>query len=119
MAYFTAKDSTFFKKTCDEIGHHPAVLYSVSQLLNDVGASFINEGIYWIADMLIKNKQEHSEDIHPNTIYYLNHIARRFVYLNRTRIKSTRMLRDKVLILLDFLFEKGSVSGYLLREEVF
>lgn len=29
------------------------------------------------------------------------------------------MLRDKVLILLDYLFAKGSVSGYLLREEIF
>jgi hypothetical protein len=113
------KDSTFFKKVCNDIGYHPAVLYSVSKLLNEVGMSFLNEGIHWIADMLMKNKSQLEEDIHPNTIYYLNHIARRFVYLNRTKIKSNRMLRDKVLILLDFLIEQGSVSGYLLREEIF
>jgi hypothetical protein len=29
------------------------------------------------------------------------------------------MLRDKVLVLLDYLITKGSVSRYLLREEVF
>lgn len=69
--------------------------------------------------MLSSNKSLSKVDVHPNTIYYLNHIARRFVYLNRTKIKTNRMLREKVLVLLNYLFTKGSVSGYLLREEVF
>jgi len=69
--------------------------------------------------MLSSHKNLANEKVHPNTIYYLNLIARRFVYLNRTKIKGNRMLRNKVLVLLDYLFAKGSVSGYLLREEVF
>jgi hypothetical protein len=113
------KDAAFFKKACEEIGNHPAVLYSISKLLNEVGAPFLNEGIHWIVDMISKHKNLIGEEIHPNTIYYLNLIARRFVYLNRTKIKANRMLRNNVLILLDYLFAKGSVSGYLLREEVF
>lgn len=113
------KDATFFKRVCDEMGGYPAVLYSISKLLNEVGTPFLNEGIHWIADMISSHKNLANEEVHPNTIYYLNLIARRFVYLNRTKIKSNRMLRNKVLVLLDYLFAKGSVSGYLLREEVF
>ncbi len=113
------KDAAFFKSVCSEMGGHPAVLYSISKLLNEVGTPFLNEGIYWIADMISNHKNLANEEVHPNCIYYLNLIARRFVYLNRTKIKVNCMLRNKVLILLDYLFAKGSVSGYLLREEVF
>ncbi|MBN8720078.1 MAG: ATP-binding protein [Sediminibacterium magnilacihabitans] len=112
-------NSAFFKKVCDDIGHHPEVLYSISKFLNEVGTPYLNEGLHWICDMLSSNKSLSKVDVHPNTIYYLNHIARRFVYLNRTKIKTNRMLREKVLVLLNYLFTKGSVSGYLLREEVF
>lgn len=112
-------NSAFFKTVCDETGHHPEVLYSISKLLNDEGSHYLNEGLYWISDMLSRHESLYNADVHPNTIYYLNHIARRFVYLNRTAIKANRLLRDKVLVLLNYLFTKGSVSGYLLREEVF
>ncbi len=112
-------DSAFFKKVCEEMGSHPTVLYSISKLLNEVGTPYLNEGIYWIADMISNYRSLAGEEVHPNTIYYLNLIARRFVYVNRTKIKANRMLRTKVLVLLDYLFVNGSVSGYLLREEVF
>jgi len=112
-------NSTFFKTVCDEAGNHPEVLYSVSKLLNDEGSGYLNEGLHWISDMLSRHESLYNGEVHPNTIYYLNHIARRFVYLNRTQIKANRMLREKVLVLLNYLITKGSVSGYLLREEVF
>ncbi|MBV4357359.1 AVAST type 4 anti-phage nuclease Avs4 [Pinibacter aurantiacus] len=112
-------DSVFFKKICGEMGAHKEVLYSIARLLNEIGSSYLNEGVYWVADMIVNNKKYVNEDIHPNTIYYLNQIARKFIYLNRTKIKSNRMLRSRILIVLNFLFGQGSVTGYLLREEVF
>lgn len=112
-------NSAFFKTVCDETGHHPEVLYSISKLLNDEGSHYLNEGLYWISDMLSCSENLHKYDVHPNTIFYLNQIARRFVYMNRTQIKTNRMIREKVLVLLNYLVSKGSVSGYLLREEVF
>jgi hypothetical protein len=112
-------DSLFFKHVCEDIGYHPEVLYSISKLLNEVGSTYLNEGLHWISGMLSRHESLYNAEVHPNTIYYLNHIARRFVYLNRTQIKANRMLREKVLVLLNYLVTKGSVSGYLLREEVF
>lgn len=112
-------DSLFFKHVCEDMGHHPEVLYSISKFLNDVGSTYLNDGLHWISSMLSRHESLYKADAHPNTIYYLNHIARRFVYQKRTAIKANRLLRDKVLVLLNYLVTKGSVSGYLLREEVF
>lgn len=113
------KDSAFFKKICQNMGAHPAVLYSIAKLLNEIGASFSDEGLIWIADLFTQHKKLSAADVHPNTIYYLEIIARRFVYLNWTNIKRNLLLKGKVLTLLDYLVSKGSVNGYLLREEVF
>lgn len=113
------RETVFFKKASMEMGHHPAVLYSISKLLNDIGASFLEDGLVWLADMLSENVNLHSEDLPPNTIYYLEVILRKYVYLNRTKLKTHRLMKDKILILLDFLVSKGSVNGYLLREDIF
>lgn len=113
-----ADNLPFFQKVCAEMGRHPVVLYSISKLLNEIGSPFLNDGIFWIADILSQNKTVRREALQPNTVYYLERLARRHVYLNRSKLKTNRLLRSKLLVLLDFLFEKGSVSGYLLREDV-
>lgn len=113
------RETLFLKKVCSEMGSHPAVLFSISKLLNEVGSPFIAEGITWIADMLLQNKNLHKEDLIPSTIYYLDIIIRKYVYLNRTMLKSNKIMKTKVLVILDFLVAKGSVNGYLLREDIF
>ena len=37
---------------------------------------------------------------------------------NREKIKKTKKLKTQILIILDFLIEKGSVVGYILRENI-
>ncbi len=113
------REKLFFRKACLEIGGHPAVLFSIAKFLNQVGSTFIDDGIIWIADMLADNTNLHIEDLPTNTIYYLEILARRYVYLNRTKLKTSRIIKDKVLVLLNFLVAKGSVSGYLLREDIY
>ena len=112
------KDTAFFQKVSAEMGQHPTVLYSIAKLLNQIGAPFLEQGIFWIADMLSENPTLQRKQLRPDTIYYLERAARRFVYLNRTKLKTNYMLRSRLVILLDFLVEKGSVNGYLLREDV-
>lgn len=113
------RETVFFQRICTEIGHHPSLLYSISKLLNQIGSSFLDKGIIWIADILTKNANLQTEDVNPNTIYYLEIIARKYVYLNRTMLKTNRFTKEKVLTILDFLVSKGSVNGYLLREDIF
>ena len=112
------RESAFFQRICTEMGQHPSVLYSISKFLNEIGSGFIDKGIIWISEMLSKNESTLKEDVHPNTIYYLEIIVRKFAYLNRTKLKTTPLVREQVLIILNFLVSKGSVNAYLLREEI-
>ncbi len=112
------REKLFFKKVAQDMGHHPAVLYSLSKLLNEVGSNFLEDGIFWISDILQKNENLFSDDLETNTIYYLENIVRKYVLMNRRRIKVSTQIKGEVIIILSFLVEKGSVVGYLLREDI-
>jgi hypothetical protein len=111
-------DKYFFKEISQKIGHCPSCLYSISKLLNGIGNSYLNEGISWISEMLYKNKNLINAKLEVNTIYYLENIIRKYIYKNRESIRKTKKLKDEILIILNFLVEKGSVIGYMLRENI-
>lgn len=113
-----SENKKFFKETSQKIGHCPSVLYAISKLLNDIGTSYLNDGISWISYMLQNNKDLLSVKIETNTVYYLENLVKKYIYENREKIKKTRKLKQDVLIILDFLIEKGSVVGYMLRENI-
>ena len=56
--------------------------------------------------------------LNTNTIYYIENLSRKYIYNNREEIRRTRRSKIEVLIILDFLIEKGSVVGYMLRESI-
>lgn len=110
------KEKSFYKKVAEDIGHHPSVLYSLSKILNDIGSKFIEDGIVWISNILQKNENLSSEKLETNTIYYIENIVRRYILTNRQKIKITLQIKNQVIVILNFLIERGSVTGYLLRE---
>ncbi|MHB9070769.1 MAG: AVAST type 4 anti-phage nuclease Avs4 [Sedimentisphaerales bacterium] len=112
------REKLFYKKIAEDIGHHPAVLYSISKVLNDIGSNFIEDGIVWISDILQKNKQLALQELEVNTIYYIENVIRRYVSLSRQKIKTSLQIKNHVLVILNFLIERGSVAGYLLRENI-
>jgi len=112
------KDKFFFKKVTEDMGHCPAVLYSISKLLNEIGSSFIDDGILWISRMLEKNKDLWTAELETYTIYYLETIARIYYISNREAIKKDAKLKNKIIIILNFLVERASAFGFLLREEI-
>ncbi len=112
------REKLFFKKVAEDIGHHPSVLYSLSKILNDIGSNFIDDGIIWISNILQKNNQLISEELETNTTYYMENIVRKYIMKNRHKIKKSVQLKNKVIAILNFLVEKGSVTGYLLREDI-
>lgn len=115
---FKEEDKRFFREISEKIGHCPSTLYSISKLLNGIGSSYLNDGVSWLSHMLEKNKTSLSGKLQTNTVYYLENLVRKYVYVNRERIKRTRELKQDVLTILDFLIQKGSVVGYMLRENV-
>lgn len=112
------RERAFFRKAADDMGDHPAVLYSLVKLLNEIGSNFIDDGILWISDILEKNPNYATEELEVNTIYYLENAVRRFVLTNRHKARTTPALKKRVLTILDFLIEKGSVVAYLTREDI-
>lgn len=115
---FKESDKRFFNKITENIGHCPSVLFSISKLLNGIGSIYLNDGIFWISKMLKVNENLWSDNLDGNTVYYLENLAKKYAYTNRERIKKTNQLKQEFLVILNFLIEKESVVGYLLRENI-
>lgn len=109
---------SLYTNASKEIGNIPAVLYSVVKVLNSIGTNFKDEGIDWIYTIVSNNKSLHLDDLESNTLFYLEKFLRKFVFINRQKIKEEIMLKNKVIPILDFIIERGSIHGYLLRESI-
>ena len=112
------REKLFFKKVAEDIGHHPSVLYSLAKILNDIGSNFLEDGILWISGILRKNDNLIIDELEVNTLFYIENIVRRYSLTNRHKIRTTKKIKEDVIIILNFLIERGSVTGYLLREDV-
>lgn len=115
---FNDSNKTFFKEISDKLGHCPSTLYSVSRLLNNIGTPFLDDGIAWISDMLKNNANLATAKLETNTTYHLENLVKKYVYKNREKIKRTKVLKQTLLVILDFLIKKGSVEAYMLREGI-
>ena len=66
----------------------------------------------------MKNKNLPAEKLETNTVYYIESVLRKYIYLNRTKIKKSKKMRYEILTITDFLISKNSVIGYILRENI-
>lgn len=112
---FKEKDKQFFKNIVNDIGQNPSVLDSIAKLLNEIGSPFLNDGIFWISEMVEKSKWEKLE---TNTVYYIEILVRKYIYLNRSKVKQTIRIKNQIIIILNFLISHNSVNAYLLREDI-
>lgn len=108
----------FYGKVSEEIGSIPAVLYSIVRVLNTIGTNFKDEGIECIYTIVSNNKSLNLDDLESNTLYYLETFLRKFIFTNREKIKQEIRLKNKIIPILDFMIERGSKHGYLLRESI-
>lgn len=112
------REKTFFKKVSDDIGGNSAVLYALAKLLNDIGSGFATAGISWISGILERTPELVKKELEVNTIYYLENLVRSFILRNHQKIKTDQQLRKQIVVILNFLLEKASVTAYLLREDI-
>ena len=115
---FKDDDKRFFKEISESIGQCASTLYAISKLLNDIGSIYMEDGVLWVSDMLVKNKNLLTAKLEVNTLYYIENLIRKYIYKNRTKIREAKKLKEEVLVILDFLIAKGSVVGYILRESI-
>lgn len=113
-----SENLSLYANASKEIGHIPSVLYSTTRILNSIGTNFKNEGIDWIHTIVSNNSSLHLVDLESNTLYYLEKFLRKFIFINRQKIKEEIRLKNKIIPILDFMIERGSIHGYLLRESI-
>lgn len=112
------KDIKFLKQLTKKIGHCPSVVYSISKLLTGIGSAYLNEGISWLADLLKNNSNLSNEKYEPDTVFHLENLTKKYIFLQSMKIKKDKKTKDDILIILNFLVERGSAVGYMLREKV-
>lgn len=102
----------------EDIGNIPTVLYSIVRVLNSIGSNFKNEGIDWIYTIVSTNSSLNLVDLESNTLYYMEFFLRKYIFINKQKIKKEIRLKNKIIPILDFMIERGSIHGYLLRESI-
>lgn len=112
------REKGFFQRVARDIGSHPAVLYSLAKLLNEIGSGFALDGIFWMSEILERGVNLADEKLETNTIYYLENFVRGFVLRNRHKVRTMPQIKMAILIILNFLIKQGSVTAYLVREDV-
>ena len=111
-------DVSFFAKASEDFGNIPATLYSIARVLNTIGSYYDNEGVEWLFTIVSKNPSLDLERLEDNTLFYMECFMRKFIFSNRKRIKETLRLKSFVIAILNFMVERGSTHGYLLRESI-
>ena len=56
--------------------------------------------------------------LETDTIFYMENVVRGYIFENRQIIKTKPQIKKQILLLLNFLIEKGSSIAYRLREEI-
>lgn len=114
----TEKNLWLYEDISKDLGRHPSVLYSIARVLNSVASNFHDSGIDWISNIISNNYDLKLGDVESETLFNLENYLRQYMFLNRQRIKQDVRLKTKVIKILDFMVERGSVHGYLLRESI-
>ncbi|HYT45848.1 MAG TPA: hypothetical protein VEP90_26210, partial [Methylomirabilota bacterium] len=65
-----------------------------------------------------RNNDLVTEKLETDTIYYLENLIRRYILKNRQKTKTTAQIKKQVMVILNFLVERGSTTGYMLREDI-
>lgn len=109
---------SLYAKTSKDLGHIPSTLYSITKVLNSIASNFKSEGIEWIYNIVSNNESLDLGDLELNTMFYLEKFIRKFIFINKQKIKEEIRLKNKIIPILDFMVERGSINGYLLRESI-
>ena len=115
---FTTARRYFFRNVAKDMGANRNVLYSFALIFDTVGQIYMVDGVKWIASMLKNNKKLRSSESIHNTVYHLEGMMKKIIFNHRESIRREPQKKNDVLIILDFLISKGSVAGYLLRENI-
>jgi len=109
----------FFENVAREIGYMPATLYSFTNFLCTIGSDYIIEGVSWLSKIIEENENLLNCELMVNTIFNLENVLIDLVAKHEDEVRKKESLRDDAMIILNYLVERGSTVGFLIREELF
>lgn len=113
------ENAIFFKMVSNRIGYNAATLYSLARVLNTVGKdTFFYEGIEWISTIVNNNIHLQEGNLPTNTLYYIEEYIYQYIRREQSYFRDNSEMKKKIFSVLDFLVNRGSTVGFLLREEI-
>lgn len=110
------REKKFFEEISKNIGYYPPTFYSITKLLNGVGSRFLDDGICWLYNSVRENENLFfAETIDVDSFELL---LKKYIFSNSEKIKKEKELKNRVMIILNFLIKKGSTISYMIRESL-
>jgi hypothetical protein len=108
---------SFIESATSVIGHTPAGFGALLSLLSSVGQVFLPDAIRWLAEAVERaSGRDLLED--PNAEFQIEVLLRQVCYHHGTVIRQRPELHRAVILLLDRLVERGSHTGFRLRDYI-
>lgn len=107
----------FFEQAAAVVGNTPAGFGALVLILNSVGQVFLPDAIQWLGHAL-ESAQGPDPLEDRNADFYLEVLLRKVCYGYGTIIRQRPQLHRAVLALLDALVERGSHTGFRLRDYI-
>lgn len=115
----TNKDIDFWERCCRAFGYHKATLLGVGYFINHIGFEIAREkAITWIYEIISNQEHLWKVELLTNTIYYLENYMKIYCDYYMKEIKTDFNTKKKVIKVLDFMVEKESSIGFMLRDEL-
>ena len=115
---FRPQDRWIYSKTSKDIGQVPVVLYSIAKALNGIASEFVHEGIDWVYEIVHKYPSLNLDSLQDDTNLFLQRALNAYTGQNRKSIRRDNVLLNKILEILTFMAERGSIFAYKLRERL-
>jgi hypothetical protein len=75
----------------------------------------IEDGTSWIRGIIERTPKLESRGLEVNTVHYLENLVCGYVLQNRHKVRTVPQSHHQVLVILNFLLEKGSATAYRVR----
>lgn len=111
----THNEKYFYENIINDLGHLPDVFDSIVRLINGIGRIFWEQGIYWINNLIAKNKNALQD---KNTFYFTEKYIFEYIETKNDEIRKDLKLKEKVINILDLLIENESAKSSILREKI-
>lgn len=113
------QNRTFYFSAVQRLGYNPTTLYSIARVLYTVGKKvFMDDGVIWLSEIISTNPHLHQKPLPENTLFYIEEYIFSYVKTHSIDFHTNIDCKRKAIIILDFLVERGSTVGFLLREEI-